>query len=44
MRATQVTLAPSVEGRIPSEYGFDVQNPTGWPAFAGHDTEVVGLI
>ncbi len=23
--------------RTRSEFGFDAQNPTGWPAFAGHD-------
>jgi hypothetical protein len=37
MRATQVTLAPSL-GRY-AVPGFSVfeQVPTGWPAFAGHD-------
>jgi hypothetical protein len=39
MRATQVTSALFVEEGTPGELGFIVQNPAGWPAFAGHDME-----
>ncbi len=39
MRATQVTFALTFADGTPSELGFNVQNPTGWPAFAGHDIE-----
>src|ERR1700733_3346019 len=38
-----VTLPPAVEEGTPREPGSNVQNPAGWPAFAGHDIELVGL-
>ncbi len=37
MRGTQVSLALSVKKRTPSEPVFNMQNPAGWPAIAGHD-------
>jgi hypothetical protein len=33
-------LAAPAEEKAPGEIVFNLQNPTGWPAVAGHDTEI----
>ncbi len=43
MRATQVTQTMSSKFRSENSL-LSVQNPTGWPAFAGHDIPEDGNI